>query len=667
MNQYRGISTTVFFLFLSLYLLSGCGGGGSEPSASIGQFIDSPVQGVDYQSISFQGTTDFEGKFNYKPGEETTFSIGSIVLGTAVGGSIITPFDLVPGATDESDPAVVIICRFLQSLDDDNDPSNGIVITPEIAAELEGVKIEDFSESEIQDLLDSLNIPRHLISEEEAFNHFSEFLGTVDKDNDGYMDDEDCNDIDPNINPGVIDIACDGIDQDCSGADALDAICTDADNDDYTADIDCNDNEAEINPGATEIVCDGIDQDCSGSDKLNATCTDTDNDNYTADVDCNDSDAGINPGATEIVCDGIDQDCSGLDKLEATCTDADKDGYTADVDCNDNNRNIYPGARDNSCNGRDNDCDGGIDEDYVTKQTSCGFGICAAIGSTSCVSGQEIDSCVPGTPLPDNNCDGIDNDCDGYVDDDYVENLITCGAGVCEAAGSTSCVNGQEVDSCEPDCSLAVLVDHSTLKDDLIPQADLNDARALRMSFDHASVGNNIKSGMEDMKTINAARYSYPNWDWRSRGNPGWQAKIDQFVEWVAIHKDEYDVFQMKFCYIDGAALWTNYRDAMLNLEATYPDKVFIWWTMPIKTSGASNRDAFNNAVRSYSSANGKPLFDIAAIESHDPSGNPVSDGGYEAMYPGYSDDGGHLNATGRLRAAQAMWWLMARVAGWVP
>jgi hypothetical protein len=36
-------------------------------------------------------------------------------------------------------------------------------------------------------------------------------------------------------------------------------------------------------------------------------------------------------------------------------------------------------------------------------------------------------------------------------------------------------------------------------------------------------------------------------------------------------------------------------------------------------------------------------------------------------MYSGYSDDGGHLNETGQLRAAKAMWWLMARLAGWNP
>ena len=44
--------------------------------------------------------------------------------------------------------------------------------------------------------------------------------------------------------------------------------------------------------------------------------------------------------------------------------DRDSDGYTADEDCNDNNSAVYPGADDSTCDGIDNDCDGWIDSDW---------------------------------------------------------------------------------------------------------------------------------------------------------------------------------------------------------------------------------------------------------------------------------------------------------------
>jgi len=80
---------------------------------------------------------------------------------------------------------------------------------------------------------------------------------------------------------------------------------------------DCNDYDPTVYPGAMDIAYDGIDQDCSGSD-----LTDMDGDGYDSievgGTDCDDSDAGIHPGALELENDGIDQDCDGGDNTSTS-------------------------------------------------------------------------------------------------------------------------------------------------------------------------------------------------------------------------------------------------------------------------------------------------------------------------------------------------------------
>ncbi len=77
-----------------------------------------------------------------------------------------------------------------------------------------------------------------------------------------------------------------------------------------------------------------------------------------------------------------------------------------------------PGLAELGCDGRDDDCDGAVDEGFVERSTQCGPERCEASGVLRCVDGVQIDSCVQGEVLPfEDPCDGVDNDCDGMADE----------------------------------------------------------------------------------------------------------------------------------------------------------------------------------------------------------------------------------------------------------
>ena len=89
----------------------------------------------------------------------------------------------------------------------------------------------------------------------------------------------------------------------------------------------------------------------------------------------------------------------------------------------------FEGSSVEACDGADNDCDGVVDEDQ--PMLSCGVGACVHT-SPSCADGVPL-ACDPLQGAAPEICDGVDNDCDGDLDEDQPP--LTCGLGVCASRG----------------------------------------------------------------------------------------------------------------------------------------------------------------------------------------------------------------------------------------
>jgi hypothetical protein len=160
--------TAVGLALLAAAQLSGCGGGdggegapttpppsGNNPNpppppppappvgSALGVFLDSPVQGLRYTTSpsNVTGVTNANGEFTYNPGDTVTFALGDLVLGSVPAQAEVTPLAVAqalvaatPGGDVET--ITVNLLAFLQSLDADGNPDNGITLNTAVAEEM---------------------------------------------------------------------------------------------------------------------------------------------------------------------------------------------------------------------------------------------------------------------------------------------------------------------------------------------------------------------------------------------------------------------------------------------------------------------------------------------------------------------------------------------------
>lgn len=226
--------------------------------------------------------------------------------------------------------------------------------------------------------------------------------------------------------------------------------------------------------------------------------------------------------------------------------------------------------------------------------------------------------------------------------------------------------------------------------------ADLEAVAGSRVFFGHKSVGYNILDAIpavydsEDVAapTVVESRESpsAPGIVHTAIGENG--HPLEKIAEFDRIMRDgmadAVDVAIVKLCYVDFREgrvdvdeVFTTYRDTLAALARDYPATAFVAATSPLTTErgplgkvkaalgrgdtlGPEHnvvRQRFNALLRAEYTEPGT-LFDIAAVQSTDASGERVSyerDGdAYYAMDTAYASDPGHLNPTGAEVAASA-------------
>ena len=181
-------------LFITVLFFIGCGGGSSsssdtssDPQTITGVLLDSAISGVTYSCDSTTNITDTDGKFTCPINSTVSFTIGGISLGSITLTSAqnlqqITPAKLYGLENDNiTDVRILNFIQFIQSLDTDNNATNGIDISSSTRDDLVGYSLDISNTNTSQNDLNTtlIAIGKNLISQNKALEHYIDTLQNI--------------------------------------------------------------------------------------------------------------------------------------------------------------------------------------------------------------------------------------------------------------------------------------------------------------------------------------------------------------------------------------------------------------------------------------------------------------------------------------------------------